>query len=271
MKRTTTVWLTVAAVAIGGIVIVFGHQVLNRSDLVSQLGSQNWQERATAVQKLATDADSLKSTEVRSALVGLLDRENQLIESTLRESKGRAGVSTKYGEGYSEYYSTLLDVVDRIADVTDSRTLSILARSAYNPDSPFALKVASYGEPIVATLIELTNSDLSTDRGKALAILGEVLKRQHFRSDHIPASMVEQVKQLLEKGAADADPYVRIQAVRSLGKARDENAIPILERIAQSDPSATSSAEPGEKRYPVREEAVKALAAIKLRPPDEQK
>lgn len=59
---------------------------------LSQLRSDDWQQRAAAVEKLIAHGTALKSEEVRKALIDLLDRENRLIEATWRESGGQEGV-----------------------------------------------------------------------------------------------------------------------------------------------------------------------------------
>jgi len=237
MKPRRIIWIAGVSLGLVCIAVVAG-QFLNGSELLRQLESENWQERAIAVQKLAADSDALRSGEVKSTLLNLLERENQLIESTLRQSNGMTGVSATYGEGYSEYYSTLLGVVDKTADFANGRTLGILVRSAYNPDSPFGLKIASYGEPVIAPLLELVNSDLSTDRGKALAVLSETISQMKLRGGQLPSQTQDQIMQVFAVGTRDAEPYVRTAAVRALGKVGDKNVIPLLERIAQTDPAA---------------------------------
>ena len=135
----------------------------NYGALLAKLRSDNWQERAEAVERLDAMPDVLQSDEVKKALIDLQERENQLIEQTLRESNGRDGVSVKYGEGYSEYYfGPLSSAVGKVADYSDQHTLEVLVRNAYNPDSPFAKKLISYGEAIVPTLLEKANSDVGT-------------------------------------------------------------------------------------------------------------
>ncbi len=172
------------------------------------------------------------------------------------------GVSVKYGEGYSEYYSTLLGAVDQIADYNDKRTLNILVHSTYNPDSPFAMKLASYGEAVVPMLLELATSDIAPDRGNAVGVLGEILKVEKYRLTRLPAETLEQVEQALIMGTSDEDIGVRILAVRSLGKGGNKDTVQLLERVAQSDPAAIP-ADAGKNRYPVREEAMKAIRLIK--------
>lgn len=265
MKKKRLTLFTIIVIFIIGVVFAMSQKSEDQSILLSQLQSNDWQQRATAVEKLIANRDTHRSEKVKNALIDLLDRENQLIESTLRESNGLEGVSVKYGEEYSEYYSVLAGAVDQVADYNDERTLNILVHSSYNPDSPFAMNLANYGEAVAPILLEMANNDLAPYRGKALGVLGEILKPDKSRPPHLPADTKEQIKQALIKGTGDEDIGVRMLAVRSIGKAGDKNMIPLLEKIMETDAGAISAAEPGLKRFPVRDEALKAISLIKNR------
>ena len=263
MKRKGLTLFTVVAIVIVGVVVVMSQDSEDRTMLLSQLQSDDWQKRAAAVEKVIANRNTHRSDEVKNALIDLLDRENQLIESTLRESNGLEGVSVKYGEGYSEYYSVLAGAVDQVADYNDKRTLNILVQSSYNGDSPFAMKLASYEEAVVPMLLNKANSDIAPSRGNALAVLGEILKVEKYRAIRLPADTNEQVRQSLIRGTADQDVGVRMQAVQALGKAGGKDAVQLLERIAQSDLAAIPAGGATNTRYPVREEALKAISLIK--------
>jgi HEAT repeat protein len=261
MKRRHMLFTFIATFIIGIASAV--SQESGGPSLLSQLHSDNWQQRAAAVDKLIENRHARMPDEVKNALLDLLDRENALIESTLRESNGVEGVSVKYGEGYSEYYSTLAGAVDQSADYNDKRTLGILVHSSYSPDSPFAAKLASQGEVVIPMLLDLANSDLAAYRSKGLGVLGEILKVEKYRLSRLPAETLEQVEQALIKGTGDEDVGVRMLAVRSLGLAGDKDTVQLLERIAQSDPAAIPAGGAAKSKYPVREEALKAISLIK--------
>jgi HEAT repeat protein len=262
MKTRNLTLLALIAVFIAGVAFAVSQTSDDQPKLLSQLRSDDWLQRSRGVEKLIADRKALGSKEVKDALVDLLDRENQLVESTLRASNGLEGVSVKYGEGYSEYYSVLLDAVDQVADYNDKRTLNILVHCSYNSDSPFAVKLASHGEVVVPFLLEMANSDISSSRASALGVLGEVLKIGKYGVVVLTPVTQGQVEQALIGGAADEDIGVRLLAVRSLGVAGNKEAVALLERIAESDP-ATIPAGAAKNRYPVREEALKALSLIK--------
>lgn len=259
MNSKRLIWFTVIAMIMAGIALGIS-QNGNQNELLSRLRSGEWKERAAALEKLIADRKALRSDEVKNSLIDLLDTENQEIVSAYREGHP---VSEKYGEAYSEYYSKVLAVVDQVADVRDQRALDVLARGSYNPDSPFATKLAGYGDAIVPTLLELARSDFAPHRENALAILGEVLKGGKHSTKGMPKEISEEIKQALVKGTGDEEFWVRSQAVRSIGKSGDKDAIPLLERIMQTDPGAIPAAEPGAQRFPVREEALRAISLIK--------
>jgi hypothetical protein len=112
---------------------------------LEKLHSEQWTDRARAYARLRIDKEILEKESVRLALMDLLGRENTLIESVLRESHEQAGVSDKYGEGYGEYYSRLLDTVSSIANWNDPRQVCLLAHRSYDPESAFASKLAVKG------------------------------------------------------------------------------------------------------------------------------
>lgn len=87
--------------------------------------------------------------------------------------------------------------------------------------------------------------------------------RQRESTKRMSKEMKEDIKQTLVKGTSDEEFWVRSRAVRSIGRSGDKDAIPLLEKIMQNDPGSIPAAEPGEKRFPVREEALKAISLIK--------
>src|SRR6185369_5026666 len=125
------------------------------------------------------------------------------------------------------------------------------------------MKLAGYGEAVVPIFLQLAQSDFAPNRECALAVLGEIMKRDENSTNRIPKDLKEEIRQALVQGTSDEEFWVRSQAVRSIGRSGDKEAIPLLERIMKSDPGAIPAAEPGEKRFPVREEALKAISLIK--------
>ncbi len=264
MTRTRLLGLTVVALVIGGImgsgILAVKQHGNDYSALLTQMRSGQWQQRAAAVEQIIIMPEALKSDRVKKALIDLLERENQLIEDTLRESGEQEGVSVKYGEEYSEYYSNaLLDTVVKVADFNDKRTLEALVRSSYNYDSPFALKLASYGEAVVPALLERAASDVGLTRADAIGLLGQIVSRH---GDSITEDSRQKIKQALLKNASHPNTIVQLQVVKVLGEVGDKDAIPALERMIQ----ASSAGTPNEEgKSPVPEKAIKAIEAIRQR------
>jgi HEAT repeat protein len=251
-------------VSITAIVVVAASQKSeDQRQLLPKLYAADWQERDRAVSKLIGNQDILTEQDVRIALVDLLDRENRLIEETLRESNGAEGVSVKYGEGYSEYYSRLLGAVMQTADFADSRAVSALAHSSYDPGSLIVKELAAHANAIAPVVLELTSSDISSIRCQAYGVLGEILSSDNHQTNSLAPEVRDQIKETLVRGAHDEDIGVRIQTVRALGKSGDPDSLTLLENILSNDSGAVPAAEPDKNIFPVRQEALRAIIAIR--------
>jgi len=221
--------------------------------------SKEWLERASAAGKVLKIPRALRSADVRTALFDLLDRENQVIEDSFRRG---VGVSNEYGEAYGGYYAALLGKLSEVADYKDKRTLEIFARASYNRDSPFARKLADSGQPIVPIALELLKSDLGWKREHAIAILGMVYERRQVH--RLSQESIELIKQtIVTTATTDSDSVTRKTAVEFLGRTGTASDLPLLQRIAATDPATYKRAEG--RRYNVREAAIDAIAAIRKR------
>lgn len=269
MTKITKTRLFCLVTAIVLLVCVIGRGILainqqpdDYSPLLSQMRSDQWQQRANAVQQILSKPIALQSDQVKKSLIDLLERENQLIEDTLRESDGEKGVSVKYGEEYSEYYSgLLLDTVEKAADYSDKHTLEVLIHSAYNPTSPFALKLASYGEAVIPSLLERADSDVGVLRVSAIGLLRQIISKY---GGGVSESTSQKIKKVLLKGVSDPSPIVQIEAIQALGEVGDKDALPLLEKIAPLERATYSS-----KSF-LQEKAIEAIKAIRQREPSKQ-
>jgi hypothetical protein len=75
--------------------------------LVQQLESSDPYKRGAAFSALQREPGGFTAPGMAAVLRQALERENQLIYSTLSESNGKTGISDKYGEGFSEYTAAL--------------------------------------------------------------------------------------------------------------------------------------------------------------------
>lgn len=232
----------------------------DNSALLGDLSSPEWQKRASAYDAIKVDPKALQRPAVKSALISLLDRENQLIHKIWTESKGNVGVSEKFGEEYSEYVADLQDTVAQIADWHDARQLCILASGTYNPDSPFASKLATKGgAEAVPCLLGLAHSNDVPYRENALAVLVEI-------GSDLPNSsaLQHQIRQVTIGALHDPSVPIRYTTVQAVGRFGDIDMVPILEEIARSDPYSRPIFG-GKQRFDIREVAVQSIAAIQGR------
>jgi hypothetical protein len=224
-------------------------------DLVT-LSSDQWMERAKAYEQLRSDSTTLHRREVQAALLNLLDHENHVVESALRESHEQAGASAKYGEEYGEYVSELIQSVDSFANWNDPRQVCIFVRAPYDPGSRFAAKIASHAKVSAPCLAQMYSSDLGVLRGNAAAVLVRALAN---RGKTIDAGTVSNVRQIILGALHDSQEGVRIQTINALGRFGNEDIVPALRQVAEADPA------PGLQGHSVKTQAARAIAAIEKR------
>ncbi len=225
--------------------------------LLGALNDSNWETRANAVEQLSQDTEMWSASATRRALVALLVRENK----TIRD-RTLAVRSEQEGEAFAQYYSQLLTRVDSLVDPSDASSISVLVESAYNPDSPLALKLASYGQPVAVALLKITSYRDPERRSDAYEVLGQILRYHRLGTSLYPltSQTVREVQKRLRAGLTDQAPFVRGSAIRGVKIASDVASLPILEELRRSDPY-----EAAPNKYLIREEAAEAIASIHQR------
>lgn len=228
----------------------------NVAKLLAQLRAEQWTERAEAYEKLRSDPKALSTQEVQKGLLGLLDKENQLIESVNRDSGGPS-VDEKYGEEYPEYVAQLGETVDSFADWTDPRQVCIFVHEPYNPDSRFADKIASHGKVAIPCLLRMYSSDVGLARAEAAPLIVQALAKNTDGSLDQETTLA--AKQVLLKALHDPSEAVRINTIEALRSFGQEDMVPALRQVAQSDPA------PGADGDSIRKWAGDAIVAIEKR------
>lgn len=227
---------------------------------LSDFKAPDWRRRSAAYEKIKASDEALQRSDVKSALSGLLDRENQVIRMTLTNSNGKVGVSEKYGEQYSEYYADLLGNVAKIADWHDQNQLCILAEGSYSPDSPFAGRVAvEGGAAVVPCLLKIAQGSMY-DRQESIPVLVQLFSVTNdlSRSDR------RRIQQTITAGLRDSDVSVRLSTVQAVGKFGDSQMIPALQDIVHLD-QYSRLLDNGQRRFDVRDAAAKAIQSIQER------
>ncbi len=145
------------------------------AELLTRLHSAVWKERSEAYEQLRAKPAALSSPKVRASLLDLLDRENQLVESTNRGVG--PSVDEKYGEAYAEYLGELGDTIDTFADWNDPHQVCIFVHEPYNPESKLGAKIAVHAKSAMPCLLEMSNSDVGADRAESIAVLVQALAK----------------------------------------------------------------------------------------------
>jgi len=228
-------------------------QKLGLPELLSNLQSKDPTVRSRSYEALRSDADAMRSKEVQSALLDLLDREDREIESTLRASHEREGV----GEGYAEYVAELGDTVGSYADWTDTHQVCILVRQAYEWQTRFAGTVAAHAKVSIPCLIQMYRSDVGLTRAEAAPTLVRALAD---RRDGLDPYIAQEARRVVLRALQDPSEAVRSKTIKSLERFGTPEMIPSLRDVAKSDPAGDA-----DHGFWIREYAVHAIAAIQSR------
>jgi len=223
--------------------------------LLAQLRSDQWGERARAYELLSADSKNLATPQVRGSLLRLLDRENRVIETVNRNPIGPS-VDEMYGEEYAEYVGNLGETVDSFADWNDPRQVCIFVHEAYLAQSRFAAKIASHAKVAAPCLIQMYRNGGRFSRAQATAVLVQVLAKYPDQLDSATSATIGQV---IRDALHDPDEAPRSETVRALGKFGGVDMIPALQQVAETDPA------PEVQGRSIRKAAAAAIAAIQKR------
>jgi hypothetical protein len=229
--------------------------------LLTRLHAEQWTTRAGAYGRLRLNATALVRTDVRRALLELLDRENHVGESTLRESHEMVGTSGKYGEEHSEYVGELRQTVDSFVDWADPRQVCILAHSGYNPNSVFAGTIATHGKVAAGCLIQMADSDLGAVRMQAAPVLVEIMAT--FGALDVKTTRV--ARQVVLRALRDPNSSVQMFTIFAMRDYAAPDMIPALRSLA------IAASQPNEHDASIRKWTTEAIAAIQKRAAQRQK
>ncbi len=223
--------------------------------LYGDLQSNDDQLRDLATLAVLRDPDILAYPETKERLVQLLERLNELIE---RNFISRKGMPDGWGE---TIISPLITVIPKLYhDELPERAFLALARTSYNPDSPFAKWLGEHSRPYLAQVINLAKpgpGDPNNDelrRQNAVALLAHLLKAEGEQKP--PLSALERSTTLSAIASACKDPSdsVRWECALSLSAVGDTWAIPLLEDLLRRETGPF-----------YREQAQKALEKLRQR------
>jgi HEAT repeat protein len=194
----------------------------------------------------------------RAMLLELLVRENRVIDSV--NALG-FGTSEKLGEGYSEYAARVAEACDRSCNRADPATIQALATTSYNPEGPFAERLArENGSQIIPFLMRRFRGGSPLSREAALRMLGTV----HANNTRLTGDEIGLIHDVALEALGTSSPVeMRIAGIELLSRVGDARDIPALREIAARDKVE-------ERRgsgvvFPVRSAAALALSRIKAR------
>lgn len=247
------------AAACGTVTASWGQQAAQKpsvATLLSELHSKVESKRAKAFEQLRSDPTNLKNSEVRGALLDLLDRENHELDSQLMEAQKKGYPDEGDNGGRAEYYTDLLGVVDSFADWNDPQQACILVDASSSDDSVFAEEIADHAKVAIPCLIKRSESEISMNRAVTVPVLVRALAKA---KDSVDPGTAQQVRQIVVAALNDPDESVRAFTVHALSKFGGEDMIAPLKKVAEADPS------PEAHGHSIRISAAEAIVAIQKR------
>jgi Peptidase M15 len=247
--------------------LVQAQSATQKSPLASRLVDLDLGVRVNAAVELERAASETPSVladkATQDSLVTLLERENDRIAENW--TKVVNGGKSTIDESYGEYYSVVFGLankarsLDVVAPAVAARLRRALVFGSYNPDSQFVQDVAREGDSLVPLVIELSKQQSGPKKWNAYGLAAEMFAQAEKNSLSIPltAPSAAILRSIARDGLLDPAPDVRKWAIVAVSKARDKEAIPLLEKLAASDPDAKPV------KYSVRSIAAEALKQIR--------
>lgn len=188
-------------------------------------------------------------------LLALLETENALIYAVNRMG---TSPSDSLGEGWGEYYAEVRGACQRYCDHSSPNYYAALVDGAYNEDNADIRELArDHGPAILNRLLERSMSDVSVMRAKAVRMLGVVAEfRQQFT-----AAQKGSIRRAVLRAVEDRSYPIREAGIFAMGTVGDTGDLPLLQRIAATDPNRVTT-RTGRGAYPLREEAQRAVRRI---------
>jgi hypothetical protein len=202
----------------------------------------------------------MKEIELKKKFDGFADRPGRIEEKVPKE------LLYINSEEYGMYFLYLSRIVGKSGDL---RILPLLVDYCFDTDS-----IINFGELAVKPVINvLKTADNPTRRVSAILVLRDLLKDKE--EGYIASGEArEKIKKAMIEAVSDKDTWTRSAVVLAFGDSGDRDFIPILEKVAESDPyqverkpipGRDKDVPPGKKviAYPVREDAKEALEKLK--------
>jgi hypothetical protein len=222
--------------------------------LLRQLHSAQWTDRAEAYEKLSSDSRALHEHRVQKELLNLLGRESGYIRSKPGDPEPD-DIPDEQDEAFAEYIRYLGGTVESFADWNDPDQVCLLVHQGYDPESPFAVDIAAHGKVALPCLMQ-TYADVPLLRPQVAPVIVQALAK----TTGLDENTIQAGKALILKALHDPEEADRIDTIEALKSFGGEDIIPALKQIAETDPAA-----PAANGDSIRKWAAEAIAAIEKR------
>lgn len=203
---------------------------------------------------LETDEDAVADIR-KSRIIQLLEIENDIVErkreQRMNSSNFQLPAEEQLSEEYLNYYG---DVIAAVSSVDDVRAIQSLVGAIATGNMAVSALVG-FGTPAVEPVTRLLKHPDNRVRSAAVLTLNRMLVTSSGVSND-EATMVI-IRNAIITASTDEYPFVRIRAIDGLMQLGDQEAIALIEQIAQSD-SYRAEYRP-DMPYLVREAAMEAL------------
>lgn len=225
-----------AAVALASPVVAAQIPVA-RSQWLAQLGSASLPQRVAALRHIEASPGLLKSLAAGRVMAAVLSADTNPLDRSSRV----------WHEGYSERWaafdSALTAVLARSYGFSDPRIRRALVFAPYDPQSGFARRVASQGSEVLGDILQLWSGGTEPVRARAVGVFGFLLElaRAGLLKHPLSARQSAMVRDDLRAALRSPKYAVRYAAVGALGRAGGTSDLPLLRRVAATDPSCAAA------------------------------
>lgn len=240
-----------------------------------KLRSQDLRERYLAAQYFSQLKAEEIGQRVKDEVIDLFMREAERVrkftELALKPGRVQDKIPKELlyvdSEQFAQYYGFLAKI---LAESRDEQALPLLVENY--PDPRLLNKFGSLAVDPVITALKTSEND--TKRHSEVRVLSYLMedKKEGYVARGVEKDKIKKV--LIECALSDSAFFVRGSAVRALGNSGDEGLIPVLEKVALSDPyhietkaiaGRDKEVAPGTPitRYPVRLAAQEALKVLR--------
>lgn len=226
----------------------------NSDDLVTQLKSEDRFVRCDAISQM-TETVIGRGRQINSEYVANKNIRSALIDLFAKESRKKIK-----GEGAAECHS---DLASLVASLKDTNAVPLLLDNIINSDVEYFL-AETRDSRIMERMVKnfYQEKDYPGKREIALKIMARMYKLGFLEDKD-----KEKTKTMIKEAINENECYFKITAIRAIEEIDDVDAMPRLEKIANTDECSFKVRENGKIviRYREREEALKALGIMRNR------